>query len=255
VFVLIPGGTFDMGAQRGRPDGRNDDPDAQSDEGPVHAVALAPFLLSKYEMTQGQWLRVTGANPSIYGPGTEFDGVRTTLVHPVEQVSWRDCTEVLGRLALQLPTEAQWEYAARAGSPAPWWTGDERSSLEGACNVADRAAKRVGANWPGIDDWVELDDGFAIHAPCDSFLPNPFGLHNVHGNVWEWCRDSYGTYDLPVNPGDGERLGGNPTFRVSRGGSFFHAASHARSANRNNSSPDTRSNHLGLRPAAALQPR
>jgi formylglycine-generating enzyme required for sulfatase activity/serine/threonine protein kinase len=252
VFVLIPGGTFEMGAQRDEPDEVNFDPAAESDEGPVHSITLAPFFISKYEMTQGQWLRIAGNNPSIYAAGRIVGGVPTTLLNPVEQVSWGDCTELLLTLALQLPTEAQWEYAARAGTTTPWWTGKERNSLEGACNIADRAAKRGSAKWPGIDDWPELDDGFTAHAPVDQFLPNPFGLHNVHGNVWEWCRDEYGEYSLEVSPGDGERLGGNPTFHVSRGGSFLHPASHSRSANRNNSAPDTRANHLGLRPERAL---
>jgi formylglycine-generating enzyme required for sulfatase activity len=251
VFVLIPGGSFEMGAQREDPDMPDYDREAENDEAPVHEVALAPFLLSKYEMTQGQWLRIAGGNPSIYAAGRDVGGVRTTLLHPVEQVSWQDCVELLGRLALQLPTEAQWEYAARAGTRTPWWTGEDKHSLEGACNVSDRAAKRSGAKWP--DDWPELDDGFAVHAPCNQFLPNPFGLHNVHGNVWEWCRDdSFGLYTLEPSPGDGAHQGGDVRYRPSRGGSFLHTAAATRSSNRNNSAPDTRANHLGLRPARAL---
>jgi formylglycine-generating enzyme required for sulfatase activity len=120
------------------------------------------------------------------------------------------------------------------------------------CNVADSSAKRFGATWPGIEDWPELDDGFVTHAPVDAFPPNAFGLHNVHGNVWEWCREDYGPYTLEVAPNDGARLEADPTFRVSRGGSFYHTAAHTRAANRSNSPPGTRANHLGLRPARAL---
>jgi formylglycine-generating enzyme required for sulfatase activity/serine/threonine protein kinase len=246
VFVLIPGGTFSMGAQGIDAAAPNYDPEAQPDESPVRFVTLAPFFLSKYELTQGQWLRTTGKNPSIYGPSSEFDGKQGNLLHPVEQVSWTECAQVLARLGLQLPTEAQWEYAARAGTATPWWTGAERNSLEGAANLCDRAAKRVGATWPGIDDWPELDDGFAVHAPVDAYRPNAFGLHNVHGNVWEWCRDAFAPYGVEPGAFDGERKA-DPIFRVSRGGSFFHPATHSRSANRNNSAPETRSNHLGVR--------
>jgi formylglycine-generating enzyme required for sulfatase activity len=257
VFVLIPGGSFAMGAQRDDPNGKNYDPQAGliGAESPVHDVALASFFLSKHEMTQGQWLRFTGRNPSTYGPASGlFDGKANDLAHPVEQVTWGECDETMRRLGLELPTEAQWEYAARAGTATPWWTGDRKETLAGAANLADRAASRVGAPWPGIADWPELDDGWAVHAPVDAFRPNPFGLFGVHGNVWEWCRDWFAPYGGPARAGDGEAEVADHRYKVSRGGSFHHEAAYARASCRNNSAPETRSNHLGLRPARKVDP-
>jgi formylglycine-generating enzyme required for sulfatase activity len=150
VFVLIPGGTFRMGAQSMDPAADNYTPKANENERPVHAVGLDAFFISKYEMTQGQWLRCTGKNPSRYGPKETLGVQQHDLLHPVEQVSWEDCTRVLGHLQLGLPTEAQWEYAARAGTTTPWWTGAEKESIQGGANLADAFYKRNG----GPSSWL-----------------------------------------------------------------------------------------------------
>src|SRR6185503_3453921 len=173
VFVLLPGGTLRMGAQKSDPNGASYDPESEGNEGPIQEVALSPFFMSKYEMTQGQWLRFTGKNPSRYDPRSEFGGHRSTLLHPVEQVSWTTCSEVLSRMDLLLPTEAQWEYAARAGTLSVWWTGDVKESLAGAANVADSFCRKNGG--PSVwvyEDW--LDDGYSVHAPVGSYAPNAF---------------------------------------------------------------------------------
>ena len=202
VLVLIPGGMVALGAQRDVPSGPNYDQEATGEEWPVHDVVLVPYFLSKYEMTQAQWLRFTGRNPSLYGPDSRFAD-SAGLLHPVEQVSWDDCMKTLGRMDLTLPTEAQWEHGARGGTDSPWWPGG-KEDLFGAGNVADSYCKRNGgpSHWI-FEEW--LDDGHTVHAGVGQYLPNPYGLHDVVGNVWEWCRDVYGSYRLPAAPGDGER--------------------------------------------------
>jgi formylglycine-generating enzyme required for sulfatase activity len=256
VFVLLPGGTFSMGAQSEDPQGLNFDPEAGPWEGPVHEVTIPPFFLSKYEMTQGQWLRFTGERPSAYGPNNynpawSREGAPYSLLHPVEQVSWERCANVLYRLKLRLPTEAEWEYAVRAGTITAWWTGDERESLEGAVNLADRFCQAVeGPSGSSFETW--LDDGFLIHAPVGSFLPNGFGLHDVCGNVCEWCRDAFGSYsDTPLD-GSAHESEASP-YRVFRGGSWFEDAGYCRSADRHRQTPKHFNHTLGLRAAASVQ--
>ena len=253
VFVLLPGGKTRLGAQRGDPELPNYDPEATEEEGPVQSVELAPFFLSKYELTQGQWERFTGARPSKNLEGTVLHGRQMSALSPLERVSWVEAERQLARLGWTLPTEAQWEYAARAGTETPWWTGAEVASLAGAANLSDRAARANGAAWQAFSD--ELDDGHFVHAPTGSFAPNPFGLHDVIGNVYEWCRDAYGDYGLRVAPLDGLRLGGNGVTRVVRGGSYSSAARGARSSKRDSAPPELTNEAIGLRPARALDPR
>jgi formylglycine-generating enzyme required for sulfatase activity len=254
VFVLIPGGIFKMGAQKTDPAAPHYDPQANPDEGPVQDVTLSPFFLSKYEMTQGQWSRFTANDPSLYGPGMKVASRMIGLANPVEQVTWIDCEETLRRLDLELPTEAQWEYAARAGTDTVFWTGDDKATISGAANIADGYSKRNGGPevWQ-FDEW--LDDGHSVHAPAGTFRPNAFGLHEMIGNVWEWCRDGYGTYALPPRAGDGERIvPGALALRVYRGGSFSGTSAFARSANRGSGTPDYRDCSAGVRPERALRP-
>jgi len=252
VFVLVPGGETFLGAQRSDTAQVNHDPQAQVDEGPVHAVTLAPFFLAKHELTQAQWQRFTGRTPAKYLAGTQVRTAPITARSPLERVSWLEATRELARLGWQLPTEAQWEHAARAGAEGPWWTGDEALSLEGAANLSDRSARARGAPWTTFSE--ELDDGHFAHAPVASFAPNAFGLHDVHGNVYEWCRDDYGSYELAHAPLDGLRLGGNPAARIVRGGSFVSAAGGARLAKRDSAPPELENESIGLRPARALEP-
>jgi len=258
VFVLIPGGTFHMGAMppsaehpAGSP---NVDPLAAANEQPVRTVTLDAFFISKYEMTQGQWQRATGRNPSTIRHADEPDNPRISLLLPVENVSWNRCEEVLWRLGLALPTEAQWEYAARAGTTTPWWTGEASVTLRGAANLADETYKQEGGPRAGAyDEW--LTDGFGtIHAPIGHFRPNGFGLHDVIGNVAEWCYDAVGSYTLPTRKSDGEREAGlgEAGFRVFRGGSAHNTAIESRSSGRDGAPPEYRHADLGVRPARRL---
>ncbi len=253
VLVLVPGGRFLMGAQPHDPGAPNHDPEAQTDEGPVHEVELGPYLLSKYELTQGQWETLTGANPSRYDPSMAFGAQQIVRRNPVEQVSWDAAVRELGRFGLTLPSEAQWEYAARAGTRSPWSSGDERESLVGVANLADRSAGRAGGRFSAIAEWPELDDGFAAHAPVGSLAANPWGFHDVHGNVWEWCLDGYWTrfYDQSEGP-DPVAPAGTARMCVNRGGGFATGARSARSSNRDPLKSDTIMGAVGVRPARAL---
>ncbi len=257
IFVLLPGGTFRMGAQRRDPtddtmsdSDPNIDPEAQDTESPVHEVTLDAFFVSKYEMTQGQWLRIAGRNPSSYTSDTWSD---VGLTNPVEQVSWEDCAGSSGwltRLGLRLPTEAQWEYAARGGTTTRWWSGRDLAAVASAGNVCDQAFRIASSN-RGVETW---NDRFVVHAPVDSFAPNRFGLHDVIGNVWEWCEDAWhNNYSgAPVDGSAWTVLA--PRYRVGRGGSFNDDASFARSACRCYNTPEYRGDQLGVRPARGVTP-
>jgi formylglycine-generating enzyme required for sulfatase activity/serine/threonine protein kinase len=261
VLVLLPGGRFWMGAQSTSPAGQNYDALAMPVESLVHEVTLAPFFLSKYEMTQAQWERSTGTNPSLFGPATQpaqgRPGKPVRPTNPVERVSWHLCQQTLERLDLALPTEAQWEYGARGGTSTVWWTGDEARFLAGAANIADVFFKTNGgeyvATWPH-EEW--LDDGYVVHAPVGSFAPNAFGLHDVHGNVDEWCRDLFVSYEVKIRFTDGERAmvaaPGETDKRAIRGGDWNNLSSPARSAARFGNTPDSRPSTYGVRPVRGI---
>jgi formylglycine-generating enzyme required for sulfatase activity len=261
VLVLLPGGRFGMGAQNVDPSGTNYDPRAEpleSDHGPsgpiVNAI-LAPFFLSKYEMTQAQWRRCAGRNPSQWTPDSRPAEVQS-LLHPVESVDWDGSLEACRALGLTLPSEAQWEYAARSGTTTPWWTGQERESLLGAANLADRRAvetRLIPTN--ESQDWPGLDDGFGLHAPIGSFRANGFGFHDVSGNVAEWCLDTGGIgYQrmTEVRIDTFERISAKEGLRVRRGGHCGLRASAARSSARSPLVPEYVGPDTGLRPAREL---
>ena len=174
-FVLVPGGTFDMSGTDGEPD-----------EAPVHTVALTPFLIARTECTQAAWDRVGGSDERKW---------RDPKL-PIEGVSWDDCATWCSKAGLQLPTEAQWEFACRAGGTSRWSHGDDERRL------ADLA-------------WTSANARRRTH-PAGAKSPNAFGLLDVHGNVWEFVADWFGSYRSsavtdPAGPPSG-------TQRVARGG-------------------------------------
>ncbi len=255
VMVLLPGGTRLLGGQAVSAEEPLFVPQATERDGPVYEVDLAPFFISRYLVTQGQWKRLTGTNPSSSRPPANAWGNQHDLTYPVEQVSWHQSVEVLSQVGLELPTEAQWEYAARGGTDTPWWTGAERNSLQGAANLADRFHKLNSLrSWSGDE---ELFDGYVLTSPVDRFRPNPFGLHDVHGNVGEWCRDAvrHWTEETERLPGTGEVPGGSTESRPYRGGSFMDGPTASACACRATTAPDAMPSTIGVRPSRPVRPK
>ena len=212
-MVFVEGGTFMMGS---------DDSDAHDDEKPVHNVILSGYHIGKYEVTQELWEAVMGSNPS------GFKGSRK----PVEWVSWDDCQEFIRKLNnltgknFKLPTEAQWEFAARGGKKS-------------------RGYKYSGSNTIGKVAWYDDNSRNKTH-DVGTKAPNELGLYDMSGNVWEWCSDWYGSYGyssqtIPTGPSSGSH-------RVNRGGSWSSSsAGFCRVSYRSGSSPGSRYSDLGLR--------
>ncbi|MCV2361689.1 formylglycine-generating enzyme family protein [Paucibacter sp. TC2R-5] len=220
-MVLIPSGSFNMGST------------ASPSEQPVHTVKLRSFLLGKYEVTQAEWQAVMGKNPSA----NTSCGRRC----PVERVTWNQAQEFLKRLNsrtglnFRLPSEAEWEYAARAGQDTP------------AQDEAFQTLKNFA--------WYNGNSGGEAH-PVGQKIPNPFGLHDMQGNVWEWVEDAqYDNYQ-GAHPAGLARQVSSPKQekRILRGGSYFDNPKSLRTSHRNADEPDAVYVFFGLRVARDLEP-
>ena len=253
VLVLIPGGVAVLGAQATELTGQHYDASAQPNEGPVHEIDLVPFFLAKHELTRAQWQRLSGApDPSWYKTGdSSFMGGAATVAHPVESVAWTSAAQVLHEHGLALPTEAQWEYACRASTHTPWSTGQDAASLAAACNLLDAITAAKMESWGRGEPF---DDGVRNLAVPGRYRPNGFGLHDMHGNVDEWCADTWLTYGGAVRPGDGLRFSATDPGRVLRGGSFRDPATGVRSAHRGGDKMGMVRSHFGVRAARAVLP-
>ena len=277
-LVLIPAGEFYMGStpreigqvKRFAPTFKKE---WEQEEQPQHRVRISrPFYLGLHEVTRkefAQFVRTTGYQTDAKRDGKGgcgFDaatgefrqdpvydwqnpGFSQQENEPVVNVSWNDATAFCDWLSrkekavYRLPTEAEWEYACRAGTISLFCTGDEPESLATVGNVADGTLKAKFPNWNTIGS----RDGFAFTAPVGSFHPNAFGLFDMHGNVWEWCQDWYasGYYaKSPENDPPGPLRG---SVRVFRGGSWYDAADLCRSAFRYWDLPTYRDYFLGFR--------
>ncbi len=204
VLVLIPGGRARIGAQSEDPGGLHYDPIAQAHATPVLEFDLDPFLLSKFETTQGQFYRVMGFNPSHWEPGDRADEHTVTWRHPVENVDHREAMEFARRLGLTLPTEVQFEYGLRAGTTTAYWAGNTYAEIEALEHlISNQSTSRQ--LWIGEDGIERLFEVPGLHAPVGIFTPNPFGLHDMVGNVAEWTRDIFWVHRDPElwDPGDG----------------------------------------------------
>ena len=247
-LIRIPAGEFRMGSPRSEPL-RHDD------EGPVHTVRFArPFYVGKYEVTQAQWQVVMGttvrqqrdkANKegSLWGEGDD---------QPMYYVSWQEACEFCRRVAkktgvpIRLPTEAEWEYACRAGTTTAYPWGASMGTSGTVANVADRRAKRDHPEWTTAD----FDDGYPTTAPVGKHRANAFGLHDVIGNVWEWCEDVWhGNYQDAPADGSAWVIGGEHGKHVLRGCSWCFKPGYCRSAFRHWNTAGYRRSDYGFRVA------
>jgi len=223
-MVAIPGGSFSMGCVSGK--------DCADDEKPVHQVTLSPFQMSATEITFEQYDVCVAFGGCAHAPGDEGWGRGD---RPVINVSWEDAQQYIQWLnqetgkQYRLPTEAQWEYAARAGSATKYSWGNEIGSNQANCDGC-------GSQWDNKQT-----------APVGSFAANAFGLYDMHGNVWEWCQDWYGSGYYQSSPATDPQGSSSGVLRVSRGGSWNGGPSSLRSAFRGGSSPGDRYGVLGFR--------
>lgn len=251
VLVLLPGGSVQQGAQSDDPAVTNYFHEPSPAERDGRLVTLDPFFLSKYELSQAQYRRVMDEDPSSVHRDT----------HPVEQIDWVQATRVTARAGLTLPTGAQWEYAARSHNRSPWWTGPARNNVPEDCgNLADRRyLLDQGAEAAAKQIDKDYDDGRVGHARVDAYRPNAFGLHNVIGNVWEWCRDPAQRYARVMpRAGDGlqEPIPGmaKPTERHElRGGSHRSSFIGSRSTYRHFQPKHSVNSVYGVRPARPVR--
>lgn len=271
-MVLIPGGTFQMGSATGRPD-----------EAPVHEVTIAPFYLDIHEVTNAEFAKFVAATGYVTeaeqwgwsiaflprtdqpkrvfgaewwaksdgadwqhptGPDSSIEGQDDV---PVVQVSWTDAMAYCEWADKRLPTEAEWEFAARggaAGKTYPW--GDELHP-EG---------KQLHNHWNGVFPVEDRgEDGHTALAPVGSYPPNPYGLYDIAGNVWEWCADWYAPDYYRGSETDNPRGPARGTERILRGGSWLCSESYCtgyRVSHRNHTTPDSGLNNTGFRCAKSV---
>jgi formylglycine-generating enzyme required for sulfatase activity len=292
-LVRIPAGDFLMGAEEDREAIRRAfpyaDPALLPRETPRHRVRITkPFYMGATEVTLGQFMTFVRethfkVDAEDGKPMTGYDkdgktiesaafrpwapGYPTADDHPVGYVSWNDAVAFLAWLSkregrrYRLPTEAEWEYACRAGTSTRYSCGNDPEQLIGFANAADadRAALFPGKLVDLFDGsghktdakvpypFLEGRDGYAWTAPVGSFRPNRFGLHDMHGNSWEWCADWFGEDYYRASPVDDPQGPATGEIRVSRGGAFDNAPFSLRCARRDGGTPASHDNHDGFR--------
>ncbi|HKY89718.1 MAG TPA: formylglycine-generating enzyme family protein [Nevskiaceae bacterium] len=245
-MVRLQGGKFLMGEQ-----GAN----GKLIELPVHEVTVKPFAIGRFEVTFIEWMDCVddggcSVTPDDNGWGKGF--------RPVININWFDAQEYVAWLSkktgrrYRLPTEAEWEYAARGGTDTTWGWGDASGEACEYSNSFDASGQTAHANW----FWnIYCDDGFVFTAPVGSFKPNAFGLYDMPGNVWEWLQDCWHP-DYNGAPADGSAWiqGGDCNKRVNRGGGWGNHPRTTRSANRDADMPYGRGDAFGLRVVREIDP-
>jgi formylglycine-generating enzyme required for sulfatase activity len=238
---------------------------------------MKPFYLGAHHVTVGQfWQFVTDAGyqteaekgttvKGAFGWSAEKGkyelnekyswrnrGFQQSDEHPVVCVSWNDAGEFCKWLnrkegrEYRLPTEAEWEYACRAGTTTRYWCGDDHEKLAEVANIADATAK---AKFPDWKFTINASDGYIFTSPVGSFRPNAFGLYDMHGNAWQWCADWFDEHYYDTSPAEDPRGPESGAPRVLRGGSWNDGPSNSRSAYRYGGAPGGRVNNLGFRVA------
>jgi len=228
-MVYVEGGTFEMGSN-----------DGNDDEKPAHKVTLNSFYIGKYEVTQKQWQAIMGNNPSF------FLGCDNC---PIEEVSWDDVQEFIRKLnqktgkMTRLPTEAEWEYAARGGNNSQEYKFAGTSNYNELHKYANFCDMNCENSWKTVNQ----NDGYRNIAPVGEYLPNELGIYDMSGNVWEWCSDFYSLDYYSNSPRYNPENNTNAPGRVYRGGSWFLDLGQCQVVNRNYWLPNYRSNNLGFR--------
>lgn len=286
-FVKIPAGSFTMGSNETAADLKKAgfvilNGFAPGDESPARLVRMSAFRMQTTEVTRGQFAEFVGStnyktdaeNDANGGVGFNADigdferhprynwrnaGFPQTDNHPVVNVSWNDAEAFATWLTSQskkkaetvrylLPTEAQFEYAMRAGATTRFATGDSPQSLDGHANVQDASFER---RLPNMDyakyPSFRFDDGVAFTAVVGSYPKNAFGLYDMHGNVFEWCRDWYDAKYYATAPDQDPPGPNSGSFRVLRGGSWLSGPDFVRCAGRRSYAPGTHSSRSGFR--------
>ena len=242
-MVVIPAGSFRMGCLS------NDD-DCFEDEFPVHEVTIWSFALSKYEVTSNQWDACVAAG----GCGGYRPESLRSRIRPVVDVSWEDAQSFVAWLsdstgyAYRLPTEAEWEYAARAGSVTKYHFGNDESQL---CRYANHADRDTRYEWRNTACSDHSGDGLMR---VGFYEPNEFGLYDMHGNVWELVEDCWNESYTDAPSNGSAWLTGRCGSRVKRGGAYYSPPRDVRSALRSSSSSDFRVFNVGFRVARTLTP-
>jgi formylglycine-generating enzyme required for sulfatase activity len=277
TFRLVPPGQFRIGSPVDEP-GHNS---GGFDESPCDVTLSRPFYLSKHETSVGQFRRFVEATKYVtdiektgggnahdakaewkHRPGTQWrkPGYAAAFEprddHPIVHVSWTDSTNFCkwlnessgSTLRYGLPTEAQWEWACRAGTATRYWWGADEDTTGQVANVGDQQLKQTHPDWPRII--MPMNDGHAFCAPVGSYRGNAFGLHDMLGNVWEFCSTNYGAYPKQpaTDPGSFDPKRGYAV----RGGGWSNPPADVRSASRNSDPPHFGHSNLGFRVAIVL---